>query len=98
MTIPIEDITKEFAEREDILKLHQQRTQAMRKLLDRVLSMEEDMPRIVVKTESTRGRKVKEIYQFSEDGTQLHVTVETEGGGRMPSFTFRRVYDRAETG
>jgi hypothetical protein len=51
--------------------------------------------RVVLKAKSTRGRKITEAIELSEEGRQLFITVKMDGGGRMPSFEFRRVYDPA---
>lgn len=48
---------------------------------------------IVVKGESARGGRRTEVFELSEDGKELTVTVTLAGrGARAPTVTFRRVY------
>jgi len=54
--------------------------------------------RVVMKAKSARGRKITETIELSEEGRRLLITAKMAGGGRMPSFEFRRVYDPAPAG
>jgi hypothetical protein len=54
--------------------------------------------RVVMKAKSSRGRRITETIELSEEGRQLFITVKMDGGGRMPSFEFRRVYDPTPAG
>jgi hypothetical protein len=52
--------------------------------------------KIVLKSKSSRGRKITETYEFSEDGRRLHLTTKMAGDGRLPPIEFRRVYDAVD--
>ena len=52
-----------------------------------------DREKLTVHGESPRGGKVTEVYELVADGKRLLVDVTTEGNGRMPKMTIRRVYD-----
>jgi hypothetical protein len=51
--------------------------------------------RIVFRGETTNGAKLTETYELADNGRQLYVTTKIEGSGRMPSISFKRVYDPA---
>ena len=51
--------------------------------------------RVEITTERERVSKVKETYELAPEGRQLIVTLRMEGG-RMPTFSCRRVYDAAK--
>lgn len=51
--------------------------------------------KVVLKAKSARGRKLSETIEFSEGDSRLMITIKMDGGGRMPSFEFVRVYDPA---
>jgi hypothetical protein len=48
-----------------------------------------------VVTQLPKGRKRTEIYEITHDRKRLYVLTTLEGYGRMPTVTFRRVYEPA---
>lgn len=51
--------------------------------------------RLVVQGMSLQGGDMKQTFELSDDGTNLFLTTEIKGDGRMPKMEFLRVYDRA---